>query len=230
MLKIQNISKRYSTKIILDNISVNFTQGKTTALVGANGAGKTTMLKIILGMIEPEGGEIFFQDQNISGWQIHKRIRLGLGYMSQDSSAIQDLTVEDNIYLVPKMNAADEKYREKLLNEFSLQDLRHRKCKTLSVGELKKLEFCLCLTLRPKIILLDEPFASLDPKTIKLVLDMITDLKKQEISLVIVDHRIEELKRIVEDYILLDDKKIIFQGRSDIFFQDELVRARFLGE
>jgi lipopolysaccharide export system ATP-binding protein len=229
MLQIKNISKKYSRKAILENISINFPANKTTALVGANGAGKTTLLKIILGLVEQEKGEIYFNDENISTWKIHKRIRLGLGYMSQESSAIGDLTVEDNIYLVPKMNGSDEEYRENLLEEFSLKELRHRKCHTLSVGELKKLEFCLCLTLRPRLVLLDEPFASLDPKTVSLVMGMITDMRGKDISLIIVDHRVEELRKIAEEYILLDNAGIAFQGSREDFFQSEVVRDRFLG-
>ena len=141
------------------------------------------------------------------------------------------MSVEDNLYLVPykKSREEEENYRENLLKKYDLDIVRHNKCKNLSGGELHKLEFCLCLATYPSIILLDEPFAGMDPKTTKMVIEQIRDLNSQGIGFFIIDHRISELKEVCEEYLLLDEGKIVFHGKSDVFFRDEVVKDVFLG-
>jgi lipopolysaccharide export system ATP-binding protein len=233
MLELNNISKTFSQRKILDNISIKIKTNTITGLVGSNGVGKTTLFNIILGLVKPdkyEKNQIILNNQDISKLPTYKRIRAGLGYMSQTSSAITDLTIEDNIYLIPKRHEDDFENRENLLNQFSLEHIRKQKCKTLSGGELRKLEFCLCMATRPKLILLDEPFEGLDPKTTKIVLSTIIELHKENMGFIIVDHRIEELQRVAEEYILLNNRAVVFQGESTNFYIDELVNEIFLGE
>lgn len=229
MIALKNIAKKFKRRWILENINITFPENKITALVGANGVGKTTLLKIILGLERPNSGQVFLYEEDISKLPIRKRVKKGISYMSQQSTAITDLTVETNVYLIPKLQEDDEEYREGLLTEFNLQHVRHQKCKTLSGGELQKLEFCLCMATRPKVILLDEPFAGLDPKTTKLVIKIIKDQYEKGVSMIVVDHRVEELKQIAEEYVLLNDKSISFQGSKEEFYENELVGDVFLG-
>ncbi len=232
MLSLRNIAKSYRHRSILRDVSIDFQPDRITALVGENGVGKTTLLKIAVGLERQDRGEVHFNDQSMTKWPVHKRIKAGLGYMSQESSAITDLTVEDNLYLIPRVmekQEKDEAWREDLLNRFNLNHIRKSKVKTLSGGELRKLEFCLCMALKPGLILLDEPFAGLDPKTIKIVTRMIYDMHSLNVGFLIVDHRIEELKSLAEYYILLNQQRIDFEGSKKQFFKDALVKKEFLG-
>jgi len=255
MLQVKELFKKYKNKNILNDVSIKFSKGKVTALVGPNGVGKTTLLKILMGLESQTSGEIFFNEENITKLSTHKRVKKGISYMSQFSSAITDLTVEDNLYLIPpqgnmviesddptiikktrkrELLAIETEYREYLLKEFDLQSVRNSRCKNLSGGELKKLEFCLCMATRPKVILLDEPFAGLDPKSIKLIIKMILQLQSlqessNKLTLIIVDHRIDQIKELASEYILLYEKEVKFSGNKEEFFFDKLVKEYFLG-
>ena len=220
MLEIRNIKKQFQKKKILNEVSIDFDPSKITALVGSNGAGKSTLLKVIIGLEKPNSGNIIWNKKDINSLTTHKRVEEGLGYMSQDSTAISDMSIENNLYLVPLnkkyKKKTEEDYRENLLNEFGLSAIRHQKCNTLSGGELQKLEFCLSMATRPKLILLDEPFAGLDPKTVKFIIDLIKKLSSKNIGFIITEHRIEELKNIASHFILLHEQEVLFSGISKI--------------
>ena len=173
MLFLKNVSKHYKARLILDKLKLTFPARTISALVGTNGAGKSTLLKIACGLVKAEEGQVKLKDLDLSSLPIHKRIGAGLGYLSQSNTLIQDLSVEDNIYLVPKKQEKEEEFREELLCEFGLDKLRKQKCKTLSGGEARKLEFCRTMATRPACVLLDEPFSGLDPKSCLTVLEMI---------------------------------------------------------
>ncbi len=200
-------------------------------MVGANGAGKTTLLKMICGLIVAEKGSISLRQRKITELSISERIKSGLGYLSQSSSLIQSLSVEDNLYLIPALQKDDLFYREALLHQFNLDgDIRYQRVDTLSGGEARKLEFCCCMATRPIYILLDEPFSGLDPKTTQLIVKMNQSQHQKGVSFIISDHRIEELKKIASYYALLHNGKVAYSGEAQGFFTSQEVRTLFLGE
>ncbi len=229
MLTIKDISKKYKNRSILEQINIRFPANSICALVGSNGVGKSTLLKIICGLLRQDNGTIEFRNQNISNLSISARLKLGLGYLSQENTLIQDLSVEDNIYVLPRKRDDDESLREELILEFALAKLRKQKCKRLSGGEARKVEFCRCMASRPLYVLLDEPFSGLDPKTTHAVLEMIKRQHKKGMSFVITDHRMEEIKSVAHKYFFLHNSKIAFTGDSKTFFHHPLVREHFLG-
>ena len=229
MLLLKNITKHYKKRLILDKLSLAFPARTISALVGANGAGKSTLLKIACGLVKAEQGQVKLEDLDLSSLPVHKRISFGLGYLSQSNSLIQDLSVEDNIYLVPEKGEKEEEFRENLLYEFGLDKLRKQKCKTLSGGEARKLEFCRTMASRPACVLLDEPFSGLDPKSCLVLLGMIAKQHKKGIAFVIADHRITELKKIAQNYSLLHESQIAFTGSAEEFFKSTLVQDCFWG-
>ncbi len=230
MLLIKGIAKRYKHKSILDQLHFNFPAQSISALVGANGVGKSTLVKIICGLVKQDNGEVIFQNQDITKLSIANRIQAGLGYLSQTNTLIQDLSVEDNLYLIPQIDQSDVSYRDGLLADFGLTKIRHQKCRTLSGGEARKLEFCRCMATRPTCVLLDEPFSGLDPKTTNLVLQILKSQNKKGISFIIADHRINELRKVASHYILLHDTQAAFTGSPDEFFSSLTVKTNFLGE
>ncbi len=229
MITLKNISKRYKSNLVLNNVNLTSPADTISAIVGSNGAGKSTLLKIICGLVKPEYGQVRLQDRDISHLPAWQRIRSGLGYLSQASSLIQDLSVEDNIYLVPQKDTNDSEFRGSLLDQFGLNKLRKQKCKTLSGGEGRKVEFCRCMAAKPFCVLLDEPFSGLDPKTTAAIIQMIKDQHEKGIRFIIADHRIEELKKIAQHYVLLHKHKIAFNGEGQKFFSDTDVKRYFLG-
>ncbi len=229
MITLTNISKRYKSNLVLNNINLIFPTDTISALVGSNGAGKSTLLKIVCGLIKPAHGQVKLQDRDLSSLPAWRRIRYGLGYLSQTNTLIQDLSVEDNIYIVPGEGTNNRKFQDDLLDQFGLNKLRKQKCKTLSGGEGRKVEFCRCMAAKPFCVLLDEPFSGLDPKTTATIIQMIKDQHEKGIRFIIADHRIEELKKIAQHYVLLHKHKIAFNGEGQKFFSDADVKRYFLG-
>jgi lipopolysaccharide export system ATP-binding protein len=229
-LQLKNLGKSFGRRNVLSCISMTLPiQGKL-ALVGPNGAGKSTLVKLLLGIERVSTGNIVLSGEDITRLPIHRRVRKGLGYMAQESSAVMDLTVEDNLYLTPIIREAKKDFFEELMTEFGLIDIRRQKVRTLSTGERHKLEFCLCMAAQPDLVLLDEPFGGLEPKSVTKLCKMIQAQNAKGVGFIIADHRIADLQSIADSYIFLFEGKATYFENPATFFADTAVRKNFLGD
>jgi lipopolysaccharide export system ATP-binding protein len=234
ILKVENIKKFYAKKPIVNRFSLSVNKGEVVGLLGPNGAGKTTAFYMTIGLIRPDGGKVFFQNQDISFLPIHKRARMGMGYLAQEPSIFRHLSVEDNILAIletlelPKQK--QKKQMENLLEELGLLHLRNHPAVSLSGGERRRLEITRALVRRPKILLLDEPFANIDPLAVQDVKKLIRLLKKKGISILITDHNAREIFSIVDRSYLMQDGQMILSGTVDELLKSELARKCYFGE
>jgi len=232
-LRSENIVKIYGRKEVVKAVSIEVNKGEIVGLLGPNGAGKTTSFYMIVGLIKPNSGKVFFDGNDISNLPMYKRAQLGIGYLSQEASIFRKMTVEDNLLSVLEMtdlSKSEQKQKcEDLLNEFGLQKIRKNIGGLLSGGERRRTEIARCLATDPSFILLDEPFAGVDPIAVEDIQDIVSKLKEKNIGILITDHNVHETLSITDRAYLLYDGKILKSGTSEELVSDEMVRKLYLG-
>lgn len=233
-LHTENLVKKYRNKTVVDHVSVEVKQGEIVGLLGPNGAGKTTTFYMIVGLIKANEGRIFLDDNNITTLPVYKRARLGIGYLAQEASVFRKLTVEDNLLAILEMSKLpkdQQKERaEQLLKEFGLTKIRKSLGIQLSGGERRRTEIARALALKPNFILLDEPFAGVDPIAVEDIQEIVSHLKERNIGILITDHNVHETLTITDRAYLLFEGKILKSGTSDQLADDEQVRKVYLGK
>jgi lipopolysaccharide export system ATP-binding protein len=233
-LHTSNLVKKYKNRTVVDNVSIEVQQGEIVGLLGPNGAGKTTSFYMIVGLIRPNEGHIYLDDEEITYLPVYKRARRGIGYLAQEPSVFRKLSVEDNIKAVlelSKMTKAEQQERvELLLTEFGLHRIRKSMGYQLSGGERRRTEIARALALKPKFILLDEPFAGVDPIAVEDIQEIVSRLKEKNIGILITDHNVHETLTITDRAYLLFEGKILKSGTSDQLAEDEHVRKVYLGK
>lgn len=234
ILRAANIVKRYKKRTVVNDVTFNVKQGEIVGLLGPNGAGKTTSFYMVVGLIKPDAGNIFLEDEDITGLPMYKRAQKGVGYLPQEASVFRTLTVEENILSVmemTKMTKAEQKDKlEALLDEFSLHKVRKSNGKVLSGGERRRTEIARALAVDPKFILLDEPFAGVDPIAVEDIQSIIYKLKAKNIGILITDHNVDETLSITDRTYLLFEGAILREGSAEQLAEDELVRKVYLGK
>lgn len=232
-LRTDNLVKKYGRRTVVDHVSINVRQGEIVGLLGPNGAGKTTTFYMTVGLVSPNSGKIFLDDRNITNKPVYKRARLGIGYLAQEASVFRKLSVEDNIKAVlqmTKLGKREQKERlENLIEEFRLQKVRKNKGDRLSGGERRRTEIARCLAINPKFIMLDEPFAGVDPIAVEDIQAIVYKLKEKNIGILITDHNAQETLRITDRAYLLFEGRILFQGTSEELAENPVVREKYLG-
>lgn len=230
----QNISKKFGRKLVLSDVSIEANTGEVVGLLGPNGSGKTTLFNIILGVVIPNKGQIFFDDTNITNLPIHKRARLGITYLQQETSVFRELTVEDNVKTIVEYQKMSKSERKALidytLKEFGILDLKKQYAYSLSGGEKRRLELARMMVLRPKFVLLDEPFIGIDPKTVKEIQRIVFDLKERGIGVIITDHSVDALRPIVDRLYVIHKGQVLASGTPKEVFENEVVKNVYLGE
>ncbi|MCY2929755.1 MAG: LPS export ABC transporter ATP-binding protein [Planctomycetota bacterium] len=233
LLEATDLVKRYGGRAVVDHVSFSVNQGEIVGLLGRNGAGKTTSFRMTIGMVTPDQGTVLFQGINITKMPMFKRARKGMGYLSQEPSIFQRLTVRDNlIAILETMDYSSSVRREKcdhLLSQFGLAHVQKQLAKTLSGGERRKLEIARALVTNPSMILLDEPFSGVDPIAVEDLQREIRGLKDRGISLLLTDHNVRETLTITDRSYILDEGKILREGAPRDLINDELVRKTYLG-
>jgi len=233
-LRTENLVKRYRTRTVVKDVSFEVEQGEIAGLLGPNGAGKTTSFYMIVGLIQPNTGKIFLDDKEITHEPVYRRAQMGIGYLAQEASVFRRLSVEDNIRAVLEMtNLSREEQRfrvESLLNEFGLQKIRKSLGIQLSGGERRRTEIARALALKPNFILLDEPFAGVDPIAVEDIQDIISKLKDKNIGILITDHNVHETLSITDRAYLLFEGEILKAGSAKDLAEDEQVRRVYLGK
>ena len=232
-LRSENIVKIYGRKEIVKEVSIEVNKGEIVGLLGPNGAGKTTSFYMIVGLIKPNSGKVFFDGDDISNLPMYKRSQLGIGYLAQEESIFRKMTVEDNLLSVLEMtnlNKSEQKQKcEDLLDEFGLQKIRKNIGRLLSGGERRRTEIARCLATDPSFILLDEPFAGVDPIAVEDIQDIVSKLKEKNIGILITDHNVHETLSITDRAYLLYEGQILKSGTSEELVSDEEVRKLYLG-
>ncbi|HOB85883.1 MAG TPA: LPS export ABC transporter ATP-binding protein [Bacteroidales bacterium] len=233
-LHTENLVKKYHNRTVVDHVSFEVEQGEIVGLLGPNGAGKTTSFYMIVGLIRPKEGRIFLDDQEITNLPVYKRARKGLGYLAQEASVFRNLSVEDNLRAVLELSDFSKKEQaervESLLNEFGLQKIRKSKGIQLSGGERRRTEIARALALKPRFILLDEPFAGIDPIAVEDIQNIVSHLKNKNIGILITDHNVHETLSITDRAYLLFEGKILKSGTASQLAEDEHVRKVYLGK
>ncbi|GMO58911.1 MAG: hypothetical protein Ta2D_04670 [Rickettsiales bacterium] len=233
-LEVKNIQKSYGTKLVLRNVNLEVKNGEVVGLLGPNGAGKTTLFYIIVGLIKANAGEIIYNNNNIITSPIYERARLGIGYLPQENSIFKGLSVEQNILAVLELKIKDKKEQVKklleLLDEFSINHIRKSPALALSGGERRRVEIARAMATAPKILLLDEPFAGIDPIAVADIMKTIKHLKSKGISILITDHNVRETLGIVDKAYIVYDGTILTSGSPDEIKANEKVKSVYLGE
>jgi lipopolysaccharide export system ATP-binding protein len=232
LLEVKNLVKRYNGKSVVNGLSFSIKPGEVVGLLGANGAGKTTAFYMTVGLIQPDEGEVYFKEQNITALPIHKRAQLGFGYLAQEPSIFRSLTVEENILCILETQPLTNKQErlDQLLQELHLEHLRKKKAATLSGGERRRLEITRALVTQPSLLLLDEPFANIDPLAVADVKHLIKHLKKKQISVLITDHNAREIFSIVDRSYLVQEGKVLLSGTTEELIHHPEARRHYLGE
>ena len=232
-LSSENIVKIYAGKEVVKAVSIEVKKGEIVGLLGPNGAGKTTSFYMIVGLIRPNSGKVFFDGDDISNLPMYKRAQLGIGYLAQEASIFRKMTVEENLLSVLEMtnlSKSEQKQKcEDLLNEFGLKKIRKNIGGLLSGGERRRTEIARCLATDPSFILLDEPFAGVDPIAVEDIQDIVSKLKEKNIGILITDHNVHETLSITDRAYLLYDGEILKSGTSEELVSDEMVRKLYLG-
>jgi lipopolysaccharide export system ATP-binding protein len=233
-LHTHNLVKKYRSRTVVNHVSVDVSQGEIVGLLGPNGAGKTTTFYMIVGLITPNEGKIFLDDREITSEPIYKRARMGIGYLAQEASVFRKLSVEDNIKAVLEVSSfskAEQKdITESLLEEFGLQNIRKSIGIQLSGGERRRTEIARALALSPRFILLDEPFAGVDPIAVEDIQEIVSRLKEKNIGILITDHNVHETLSITDRAYLLFEGSILKAGTAQQLTEDEQVRKVYLGQ
>ncbi|MCH5219077.1 MAG: LPS export ABC transporter ATP-binding protein [Muribaculaceae bacterium] len=234
ILRTDNLVKIYGHRTVADHVSINVTQGEIVGLLGPNGAGKTTTFYMTTGLVTPNEGRIFLNDMEITKYPVYKRAKCGIGYLPQEASVFRKMTVEDNIRSVLQMTGKPKEYQkqklEELLEDFNLADRRKNYGDRLSGGERRRTEIARCLAIDPKFIMLDEPFAGVDPLAVEDIQRVIYRLKQRNIGILITDHNANETLSITDRAYLLFEGRILFQGTSEELAENPVVRNKYLGK
>ncbi len=233
VLRTDNLVKKYGSRTVVNHVSIDVTQGEIVGLLGPNGAGKTTTFYMTVGLIQANEGRIFLDDLNITKYPVYKRAQAGIGYLAQEPSVFRKMTVEDNIRSVLQMTNKPKDYQkeklESLIAEFRLQKVRKNLGDQLSGGERRRTEIARCLAIDPKFIMLDEPFAGVDPIAVEDIQYIVYKLKEKNIGILITDHNAPETLSITDRAYLLFEGRILFQGTSEDLAENPIVREKYLG-
>jgi lipopolysaccharide export system ATP-binding protein len=233
-LRVRNLRKSYKKRVVIRDVSLDLRQGEVAALLGPNGSGKTTMFYAIAGLIYPEAGRVEIGGRDVTNLPMYRRARLGLGYLPQEMSIFRGLSVEDNIMAILDISQDNGHQRrerlETLLSEFSIEHLRRAPALALSGGERRRVEIARCLAADPKYLLLDEPFAGVDPISVGEIRHLVADLKKRGIGVLITDHNVRETLEIVDRAYILHDGQVLMSGSPGEVVENENVRRVYLGE
>lgn len=233
ILRTENLVKKYRNRKVVNEVSIKVSQGEIVGLLGPNGAGKTTTFYMTVGFIKPDSGKIFLDEKEIGGEPMYKRAKMGIGYLPQEASVFRKLSVEDNILSVLEMTTLTKEKREQrleqLLVEFGLQNVRKNRGDVLSGGERRRTEIARALAVDPKFILLDEPFAGIDPIAVEDIQTIVAKLKFKNIGILITDHNVQETLSITDRAYLLFEGKILKSGTAEELAADEQVRKVYLG-
>jgi lipopolysaccharide export system ATP-binding protein len=234
ILRTSQLIKKYKRRTVVNNVSVGVHKGEIVGLLGPNGAGKTTTFYMIVGLVKPNEGEIFLDDTSITGEPMYKRAKMGISYLPQEPSVFRKLSVEDNLKLVLEMTSlskSDQRNKvESLLEEFGLTHIRDARGDVLSGGERRRTEIARCLAVDPSFILLDEPFAGIDPIAVEDIQRIVMDLKKKNIGILITDHNVHETLSITDRSYLLYEGRILKAGTTEELANDPEARKLYLGE
>ena len=232
-IRTEGLVKKYKNRTVVNQISINFTQGEIVGLLGPNGAGKTTSFYMIVGLIKPFAGKIFLNDMDITEMPMYKRAQLGLAYLPQEASVFRHLTVEDNIKAILEFSGKSKQEQkeklESLIAEFNIEKVRHNKGNNLSGGERRRVEIARCLASDPKFILLDEPFAGVDPIAVEDIQNIVAKLKDKNIGIVITDHNVHETLSITDRAYLLYEGSVLKSGTAEELASDPQVKKVYLG-
>lgn len=233
VLRTEGLVKKYGNRIVANNVSINVKQGEIVGLLGPNGAGKTTTFYMTTGQVVPNAGKIYLNDEDITKNPVYIRARKGIGYLAQEASVFRKMTVEDNIKSILEMTNFSKEYQkeklESLISEFSLNHVRHNLGDRLSGGERRRTEIARCLAIEPKFIMLDEPFAGVDPLAVQDIQDIVRKLKDKNIGILITDHNVDETLSITDRAYLLFEGRILFEGTSEDLAANPIVREKYLG-
>jgi len=234
LFSVENLCKSYKKKRVVNDVSYSVNRGELVGLLGTNGAGKTTSFRVAVGLIRPEGGRVFLEEEDITRDPIHIRARKGLGYLSQEPSVFQGLSVYDNLIAILEMRNVPKKERieatEQTLEEFSLKDHRDKSAKNLSGGLRRRLEIGRTLLLKPKLLLLDEPFSGLDPKVVGDIQEIIRNLTSRNIGILLTDHNVRETLAVTDRAYIMHEGDIVRHGNPDDLVKDDFVRQVYLGD
>ena len=232
VLRTEGLIKRYGRRTVVNDVSINVRQGEIVGLLGPNGAGKTTSFYMTTGLIVPNAGHIYLDDKDITGFQVYKRARAGIGYLPQEASVFRKLSVEDNILAVLEMTNLSRKEQheklESLIKEFRLEKVRKNLGDRLSGGERRRTEIARCLAIDPKFIMLDEPFAGVDPIAVEDIQHIVWRLKYRNIGILITDHNVEDTLCITDRAYLLFEGRILFHGSPEELSENKIVREKYL--
>ena len=233
VLRTEELVKKYGKRTVVNNVSFDVKQGEIVGLLGPNGAGKTTSFYMTVGLVTPNEGRIFMDDLDITNYPVYKRAQTGIAYLAQEASVFRQMSVEDNIMSVLEMTNKPLEYQkdklESLIAEFRLEKVRKNKGNQLSGGERRRTEIARCLAIDPKFIMLDEPFAGVDPIAVEDIQKIVWDLKKKNIGILITDHNVQETLSITSRAYLLFEGRILFQGTPEELSVNQVVREKYLG-
>ena len=232
VLRAEHLVKKYGKRTVVNDVTFDVKQGEIVGLLGPNGAGKTTSFYMTTGLVVPNGGRIFIDDKEITSDPVYKRARVGIGYLAQEASVFRKMSVEDNIASVLEMTGKPKEYQkeklESLIAEFRLQKVRKNLGDQLSGGERRRTEIARCLAIDPKFIMLDEPFAGVDPIAVEDIQQIVWKLKDKNIGILITDHNVQETLSITDRAYLLFEGRILFEGRPEELAANDVVRAKYL--
>ena len=234
VLRTEDFVKKYKMRTVVNHVSIDVKQGEIVGLLGPNGAGKTTTFYMTVGLVIPNAGKIYLNDMDITDYTVYKRARSGIGYLAQEASVFRKMTVEDNIRAVLEMTDTTPEYQkeklESLIDEFDLHKVRKNLGDQLSGGERRRTEIARCLAIDPKFIMLDEPFAGVDPIAVRDIQTVVARLKHKNIGILITDHNVYETLSICDRAYLLFEGKVLFQGTAEQLAENEIVREKYLGK
>ena len=232
VLRTEGLVKRYGKRTVVNDVSFDVKRGEIVGLLGPNGAGKTASFYMTTGLVIPNGGHVFLGDEEITTYPVYKRARAGIGYLPQEASVFRKMSVEDNIMSVLEMTGKPHQYQleklESLISEFRLQKVRKNKGDQLSGGERRRTEIARCLAIEPKFIMLDEPFAGVDPIAVEDIQHIVWQLKYRNIGILITDHNVDETLTITDRAYLLFEGRILFQGSPEELAENKIVREKYL--
>ncbi len=233
VLRTDNLVKKYGKRTVANRVNIELTQGEIVGLLGPNGAGKTTTFYMTVGLISPNEGKVYLDGQDITSYPVYKRAKMGIGYLPQEPSVFRTLSVENNIRAILEMSGTSKEYQkeklEQLISEFKLEKVRHNKGNNLSGGERRRTEIARCLAINPKFIMLDEPFAAVDPIAVEDIQSVVYHLKERNIGVLITDHKADSILGITDRAYMLFEGKVLFQGTSEELVNNPIVREKYLG-
>lgn len=233
VLRTDNLVKKYGKRTVANHVSIEVTQGEIVGLLGPNGAGKTTTFYMTVGLITPNEGRVFLNDIDITSYPVYRRAQIGIGYLPQEASVFRTLSVENNIKAILEMTNTSKEYQkaklEQLISEFNLNHVRHNIGTSLSGGERRRTEIARCLAINPKFIMLDEPFAAVDPIAVEDIQEVVYHLKERNIGVLITDHKADSILGITDRAYMLFEGRVLFQGTSEELASNPTVREKYLG-